>query len=151
MDTDLATTTTYGTKGGVFRYYKVGGHPLEFVGCNTCGELRTAALRKRLINNRVMCMNCSTRRKKRKFCNICTSHAPHELHHIAGRTHELTVSICLNCHARISQAQQAHPALKHSLFWGRLFIIAAMFECAIFKIGDNTIKSQLDELQVHKR
>lgn len=126
-----------------YRYYKIPGHPLEFVGCYKCGELRIDALRKRLINNRVMCMNCSSRRKNHKLCNICESYAPHELHHIAGHAHELTVSICLNCHARISQAQIEYPTLKHSLLWGWLFIITAMFECDILKLGSTTIESQL--------
>lgn len=118
-----------------YRYYKVVGHHLEFAGCASCGELRIDALRSRLINNQVMCMNCTTKRHQKHTCSICEVDAPGEFHHIRGRQYPNTCFICLNCHARITQLQRQYPQYKYSMVWGVLAIISVWFEVNVLKMS----------------
>lgn len=118
-----------------YRYYKISGHPLEFSGCASCGESRIDALRTQLINNQVMCMNCTSKRYSKRTCGICGVYAPCERHHVRGRDYPNTCFICLNCHSRISQLQRQYPQYKSSMLWGVLTIIFTWFEVTVLQIG----------------
>ncbi len=112
-----------------YRYYKVNGHPLELAGCHACGELRTPALRKQLINKQVICMNCSVKKRVIGKCYLClNSNIPMEVHHIAGRGHPETMRICLNCHSVVSAWQIAHPEQKADFYYGVIALIATFFD-----------------------
>lgn len=118
---------------GIYRYYQTSGHPLEYATCD-CGESRSAALRKKLVNGRVKCRNCTSPRTNKAFCVICEQTAPLERHHVAGHAHKMTVTICINCHACISFTQLQHDENQNtSLFYGWLYIIVEFIRCAILR------------------
>ena len=72
-----------------------------------CGEYHTAAIRTRLQHGEIKCRNCSSNREAIERCKICQKIAPLESHHIYGRSQPDVISICLNCHAILTQANLA--------------------------------------------
>lgn len=117
--------------GITYRYYKVSGHHLEFEGCHKCGELRIDALKKKLVNGKIICLNCASTQKTHAKCSICGVNAPTECHHIYGRTRDETTKICLNCHARITRLQAIIPNLKHTTLFGLLLLLLVGIEYTI--------------------
>lgn len=103
-----------------FRYYQVDG---GIVSCSSCGELRIEALRRKLIDGNVYCMNCASKRTEKQQCGICDTVAITEKHHIYKRKYKDTITICLNCHARISKLQMQYPqtAIDKLSAWVALF------------------------------
>jgi hypothetical protein len=59
-------------------------------------------------DGRVLCANCADTTHPRRGCPICWRVAAFEVHHVASeRQHPtLTLRVCLNCHARLSELQR---------------------------------------------
>lgn len=84
-----------------------------FASCEICGEHRLAALRTRPINGRVLCIRCTSKKRREPGpCSLCGSRDIHlEDHHPWGRKlqaaleprlSDQTWHICENCHAWFS-------------------------------------------------
>ncbi|MGO8948001.1 MAG: hypothetical protein ACLQUY_10130 [Ktedonobacterales bacterium] len=81
----------------------------EYTACSQCGEYARAALRR--VNSVVVCRNCAGRTHPQRHCAICWRIAPSEQHHVASKRQQvtLTLPVCLNCHAILSQRQYRWP------------------------------------------
>jgi hypothetical protein len=115
-----------------------------FARCEICGENRPEALRKKPVNGRILCLNCSSRKKPgTKPCSLCRrQNVPLQDHHpwgeklqIAAQTigvDNLTLALCENCHAWISfyllplmyrqEITDRHPLIILLKFFNVLFM-----------------------------
>jgi hypothetical protein len=77
----------------------------DYVLCARCDEYDDAALS--IIHRVPLCRNCQSTRATMRICSICARWAPSERHHIASKRQmpTLTLPVCLNCHAILSQMQ----------------------------------------------
>ena len=82
----------------------------EYAACEHCNEYRRVTLR--VARGPVLCRNCADRKHPQRRCAICHQVAPSELHHVASeRQHpHLTLRVCLNCHALLSDRQARWPS-----------------------------------------
>lgn len=130
---------------------------LERLGTNNpvckCGEADWRCLTKiedRQGNSVILCRNCNakpaTKEAKRKpvnltKCALCPENNPCclEKHHIAGRVHDnACITLCLNCHDKLSDGQKSHPNIKGKIptefekivhfLWGLADLLALLRE-----------------------
>jgi hypothetical protein len=116
-----------------------------FACCEICGENRPEALRRLRVNGRILCLNCSSRKKPgTKPCNLCgRQNVPLQDHHPWGEklqiaaaqtlgVDNLTLELCENCHAWISfyllplmdqqETTDRHPLIILLKFFNVLFM-----------------------------
>jgi len=82
-------------------------HLTDFATC-PCGEFYRDTLRPASADadGGHVCRNCADSHHRRGRCAICSIVAPIEQHHVAGKKHSpITLQVCLNCHAILSQRQ----------------------------------------------
>lgn len=81
----------------------------EYAACTRCGEYAASALR--VMDGQAVCHNCADATHRHRHCAICWRMAPSEQHHVASKRQHptLTLPVCLNCHAILSQRQYNWP------------------------------------------